>query len=246
MVRRAPILLLAVALLAACRVGPRFDNYPQPTLTVDHAPFEAAGCPGDSEGSRRCSPESPFGLMGCDAMRLAPDLLGGLEPDYPIALCEIYPDWHEEDSSHSQGPLESSQNYVYKHKGTTPIYMRYVIYSDGAFVLIPNAEVMRDTYAPIESPEAALSYAMAATGLEARYGLVRQPNYAYEGNLIADTHVTEVANGYRLTLFDLYLFECGPHWTYEVELHVRTDGEITELGRRPVFRDRAMDGICVE
>jgi hypothetical protein len=246
MVRRTLVLLMVAALLAACRLGPRFDNYPQPTLTVDQSPFEAAGCPVDRGNLRLCLPESPFGLMGCDAMRLVPDLLGGLEPGYPLALCDIYPGWHDEDSSHSQEALEESANYVFKHEGSTPVFVRYVIYRDGAFVLLANREALRDTYAPIESPEAALSYAMAATGLEARYGQERQTNHAYEGNRIADTHVTEVANGYRVILFDLYLFGCGPHWTYEVDLHVRTDGEITELGRRPVFRDKATDGVCID
>lgn len=246
MVPRALVLLVMAALLAGCRLGPRFDNHPQPTLTVDHGPFEAAGCPVDQDDLRRCLPESPFALMGCDAMRLAPDLLGGLEPGFPIALCDVYPDWHEEESSHSLGAMEASEYYVYKHTGPTPIYVRYVIYKNGAFVLLADAEAMRGIYAPIESSEEALSFALAATGLEARYGLARQPDYAYEGNRIEDTHVTEVYNGYRLTLFDLRLFGCGPHWTYEVDLHVRNDGEITELGRRPVFRDKALDGLCVE
>jgi hypothetical protein len=244
--KQALCLIVAAALLAACSMGPRFDNHPQPSLTVDHAPFAEAGCPTDATGWPRCQPDSPLAALGCDAMRPAPDLLGGLDPPYPIALCEIYPHWHEDDPARSDEALQASGAYVLRRGGLWPVYVRYVIYGEGAYAIIKDAAALRALFAPIESPEEALSYALAATGLDALYGLARQPNHAYEGQVIRDSHVTSATNGYRLLLYHTQVFGCGPHWTHAVELHVRSDGEISELSRKPAFRDRSTDGMCID
>jgi hypothetical protein len=244
--RTLGVLLFLTMALAACTLGPRFVNHPQPALAVDHGPFASAGCPVDDTGWPRCLPDSPLAVLGCDAMRPAPDLLGGLDPPYPIAVCEVYPHWHQEDPTRSEEALQATGSFVLRRGGLWPIYVRYVVYRDDTFGAVQNVAALRELYAPIESSEEALSYALAVSGLEAHYGLARQPGYAYEALTIEDSHVAAVGDGYRLLLYDTQVFGCGPHWTYAVELHLRSDGELSELSRERAFRDRSTDDMCID
>ncbi len=239
-------LILAATLLAGCRQGPRFEHYPPPALAVDREPFAAAGCPTDDAGWPRCLPDSPLAALGCDVMRPVSDLLGGLNPAYPMAACEIYPHWHEEDASRSAEALEASGAYILRQGGLWPVYVRYVVYREGSFAAIQDAAALRALYAPIESPEEALSYALAATDMEALYGLAREPGYVYAGPLVQDTHVTPMGDGYQVLLYYTRVFGCGPHWTYAVQIRVNRDGEISELSRTTAFRDKSTDGMCID
>ena len=75
--------LPALAGLGQDRV-PEFINHPRPQMTVDYTPFKDAGCPKDESGLQYCDPQGPMSALGCDRISAPSDLLGGLQPSYPL------------------------------------------------------------------------------------------------------------------------------------------------------------------
>ncbi len=136
--------------------------------------------------------------------------------------------------------------YLYETVGILHAYIRLVIYKDGEFAAIRTAEEFREMYAPITTPEEALSYVLALTGYSAYYGLKYEENYEYLVERIEDAHVNRTWNGYRLHLFDYELFGCGEHWTSAVVVDVSRQGVIEEIEREKIFRDIEMEGTCAD
>jgi hypothetical protein len=136
--------------------------------------------------------------------------------------------------------------YFYRDGGLYPVYIRYVLIRDGGFQLVKNEEEFRAIYAPIESPDEALSYALAMRNLSAYYGLEYNREYEYFVDEIEDTHVETVADGYSVHLYHYQLFGCGPHNTYAIELLVDPQGTITQVAQEAVFKDPSEDGLCVD
>lgn len=64
---------------------PSFVNHPRPEVSLSFKAFENAGCPLDRSGV--CATDSPLYALGCDEIEEPSDLLGALEPAYPIVLC---------------------------------------------------------------------------------------------------------------------------------------------------------------
>jgi hypothetical protein len=120
---------------------------------------------------------------------------------------------------------------------------RYVVVQDGQFVLIRNEDEFRNIFAPVETADEALSYALAVTGLSAYYGLERQTGYEYFVEVVEDTHVDEMgSDGYRVHLFR----EEGDGWglTYAVEFRVTLTGYVEQVGLVPVYNDPTDDVCC--
>lgn len=136
--------------------------------------------------------------------------------------------------------------YFYYTGGLFGRYVRYIIVQDGAFRLIKSGDEFREIYAPIETPEEALSYVLALEDLSAYYGLAYTPGYKYEVDTIEDSYVLPEGDGYRLHLYAYQLAGCGPHWTSEVEVQVTRDGAVQEMSRKPSFRDPNQDEVCID
>jgi hypothetical protein len=114
-------------------------------------------------------------------------------------------------------------------------------------------------FAPIESPDEALSYALLVTGYSVKYDpedyrLALFPecdpgpdHYHYYTDVLEDTHVVEVGDGYEINLFDSEKFGCGPHPVWSVAIHVHYDGAIAEQGRMRLFEeDMSGPTCCIE
>jgi hypothetical protein len=85
------------------------------------------------------------------------------------------------------------------------------------------------------------------TGLKDYYGLEFNPRYKYfVDDVIEDTHVDAVADGYLVHLFFNNVFSCGPHLTYAVDFHVTPKGYVEQLGMKPIFKDPREDNMCVD
>jgi hypothetical protein len=234
------LLISLLVLLVACQSRPRFMNHPPPNLSVSFDVFAGAGCLKDSSG--QCLSESTRAALGCDEIQAPPSLLGGLNPAYPIALCQISPD---QIKAETQVEIDKGLYFFYTG-GLFGTYVRYVIFQDGEFRLLKSEEEFRAIYSPLETPEEALSYVLAVTNLSAYYGLVYNSAYKYEVGTIEDTYVTREPNGYRLHLYYDAVFGCGPHWTSEVEMHVSQEGVLQEISRKPIFRDPNTDELCLD
>ena len=116
----------------------------------------------------------------------------------------------------------------------------------GQLRILKSIGDLGQTYAPIESEDEALSYALAATGLGVRYGLTAQTDLRYFVNRLEDTNVQQIPQGYQVHLFDYKVCGCGPHPTYAVDVLVTNDGQVRELNREKIYEDPAEDGLCVD
>ena len=244
---KKPLLSTFIILLLtlACRWGglarPEITHYPKPDLAVELEPFRAAGCTADEYDRWACAEESPVNALGCDALITPNELLGGLDPAYPLVLCHYMP------IQHGESPRGSpTDEFVYNDGCLAAIYVRYAIEKDGLFQLVKTQGDLKVTYAPIESPDEALSYALASSGLEAYYNLETPLGYRYQVNKLEDTHIVETGDGYDVLLYHYKVCGCGPHPTSTVLLHVTRAGDIHEIERTPAFEDPKEDGLCVD
>lgn len=239
--RRTLFILPVLALLAvpACSIfnrAPTIQNFPPPEAPSAAAPieFDDSACPLES-GTATCAPESELGALGCRQLRLAGDVMAGLQPAHPLRVCL------------TGGPGQPiPSQFLYREGCLLPQYIRYVIQEDGEYRLIDSVEEMQRAYAPIESETEALSYALAVSGLGVRYGLEPEAGLRYFVDEMQDTHVLRSERGYRVHLYDYKVCGCGPHATTAVDLLVTFDGQVEEEQRVKVFEDPAEDELCVD
>lgn len=215
--------------LPACQRTPKFINHTAPDLVISTDVFTDENLPT---------------RFGCSEIQIPPNLLGGLDPADPIAICVIQyiPG---EGSEELAKEIESGQFFYYTG-GLLGTYIRYLVYRNNEFVLLKTEEDFQQMFAPIKSPEEGLSYVLAVKNLQAYYGLQYDPAYKYEVNTIEDTHVTPDADGYIVRLFHDQVFGCGPHWISEVDVHVSVEGTIDERNARQIFRNPDIDELCVD
>jgi hypothetical protein len=244
MIMKKKIWLAVLFLLSAaclCRTpsflmsGPKVINHPAPALTVDTLPFQNAGC-GVSPNYPPCEATSPLGELGCMTIRDTSPLLGGLSPAYPLVYClsRYQRGKNDQDPALFHRACLAGQNY------------RLALYKDGQIQLVNDLAELQAAFAPIETTDEALSYALATTGLDPLFGYQRNSTFRYLTQQIEDTNVTPTGNGYLVHLFDGYLCGCGPHTFYSVDVTVTRDGQIEVGKRQPVSEDPKMDGLCID
>lgn len=234
----AGLLLCLAAGCSAAGGTPEVRNYPAPGhLSVDAGLFQQAGCPLDDSGRNLCPPESPLGQLGCDYIATPGSYLGGLDPAYPLNLC-----W----KLGRGGQTLPRDQYLYREGCLLPQYVRYVVVQNGQYRLLQSLAELQKIYAPIVSPDEALSYALAATGLSAYYGFEAPAGFRYFVDRLEDSHVVETPQGYLVYLYHYQFCGCGPHTTSYVEVLIKPDGSLQETGRTPVFEDPEQDGLCID
>ena len=231
----AGALLVPACLLANLNL-PSVENHAQPELISEPAAFDDSSCP--EQNSRQiCAPDGALGQLGCEQIRLPGDVLGGMQPAYPLRICVV------------QRPASErlpENEYIYSEGCLMADYIRYVILKDGELKLLKSVADLQQAYAPIETEDEALSYALAASGLGVRYGITAQSDLRYFVDKLEDTYVETVPQGYRIHLFDYKLCGCGPHPTYAVDVLVSSDGQVRELSREKIYEDPAEDGLCID
>jgi hypothetical protein len=215
--------------LSSCQSRPEFVNHEPPNLAVSTDVF---------------SDVTPLVNFGCNEIQTPPGLIGGLEPSYPIAICTLQ--YTPGEGTEELAAEIEGEQYFYYTGGLFGTYIRYIIYQNGEFVLLKTEEDLRKSFAPIESPEEALSYVLAAKHLSAYYGIQYDPAYKYEVDRIEDTYVAPDTDGYLVHLFHDQAFGCGPHWISEVDVHVSVDGNIEERSSRQLFRNPDLDDVCFD
>lgn len=241
MIKRVPVILVLAALLVGC-LPPKIIHHAAPDLKVDFTPFEDAGCPVDMYGNYRwCLEDSPIHALGCDRIASLPVETGALQPALPLARCIFIPGDHEEIADPWNLP---QSEYIYDSGGPYPELVRYVAYEEGDFRLIKSAEEFRAVFAPVESPDEALAFALALADVFTMYDQDLSSEYRYEVRTLEDTYVETKPEGYLVHVFDYQFFGCGPHYYYAVELLVTADGLVEEIRRQAIYRDPLLDGLC--
>jgi hypothetical protein len=203
--------------------------------------FEEASCAANEFGSWTCPDDSPITALGCDQIAEPGEMLGALSPSLPIARCLYYPTRHQQED-----PDSLSAERLYNQDCLLPVYVRYAIFQDGQFATLNTREDLRRVFAPLQTSEEALSYALAATGLEAKYGLQHEPNFRYLADQMEDTYVSETEAGFEVLLYHYRVCGCGPHTTSAFLFRVTRDGDLQEISSTPVYEDPAEDGLCVD
>ena len=225
------LLGMGMFFLNACTLfsGLQIVNHPAPEISVDLTPFTELGCQGTYWS---CAKEPPLSDFGCSVM-MAPDpMLGALNPNSPLGLCKYY----------GENPVGG----VYRGGCARPEYVHYVLYQDGAYSMLSTPEEFRSFFAPIETENEALSYAMAMTGYSASFGQQKLADAKYEVKTIEDTHVVKKMDGYEINLFHFQFCGCGPHTMTEIRLLITPDGQINELGKQVMYEDLKMKDMCVD
>ena len=191
---------------------PTVIHHPMPEMAIDYKPFLDIGCPGEEGSLQRCEADSQPAAMKCDMLYRPSDYLGGLDPAMPIALCIVAPFEHEDPEAYLAEIEEGGHMYTY---GCLIGWrMRYVVMDDGMLRLIKNHIDLKNTFAPIDTAEDALSFAVAATGYSPYYAIDPDPRYRYYVSELEDTHVVETTEGYEVNLYGYQLWGCGPHPTF--------------------------------
>jgi hypothetical protein len=225
-------------------VVPEFINHPQPELTVNVSVFEDTGCPLNEYGELICSEDSPLSDLGCDQIVAPSDFMGGLDPAYPIATCYFQSYLHNDDFELLM--QVEDEGFVYSSGGLYQVNTRYVIYQDGEFELIKTIDELQSTFAPITSKTEALSYALASQQFSAYYDLEYDSNLRYLVNVVEDTHVEEIEDGYLVQLYFYRDYGCGPHTTSAVDVLITNQGEIGEVVFEGVYENPEEDDMCTD
>lgn len=212
-------------------------NHPQPSISKLNVEVfrQAAGLPASEEpfsvSIESLNKSNPLASLDCLTIAEPDVLLGALDPPYPMVTCTA--------GTHvDQG--------LYRVGCMFPGVMRYVVYRDGKFQSVASREELQALFAPITSENEALSYALALTGDEAKYGLNSLAGYRTFATVLEDTHVVKVDNGYQINLYEYSLCGCGPHSYKVVNLVITTDGSLIMLSRERAFEDPKDDGLCVD
>ncbi|MFZ5858723.1 MAG: hypothetical protein ACOYZ6_17980 [Chloroflexota bacterium] len=207
---------------------PEFISHEKPILIVDAPTLESVGCPpADQSGISFCTDSSELKSAGCFSVFAPDSLLGGLSPAYPLLICAM-----------------DGNKYLYKSGCLVNLSLGLVVYKDGIYHLIDSESKLRKIYAPIETENEALSYALAGTGLSAYYNLSFSDEYEYYVDRIEDTYVFKDGRDFLVHLYDYRLCGCGQHETYIVEVRVTRTGYIKQIRKELVYRD--INWSCID
>lgn len=240
-----PFLLLISLLLTTCS----YNNPSKPKTivinqnapeisTLDLSPFKSVDCTWQSEDYAVCNENGIFKKMGCNTLSSPNPYITLMVPKVSIIECNYLPDLSQENNQTEDG--------VFNSGCSRPMLTRYVIYSDGNYRLIRNIVDLSQYFTPIESPEEALAYAIAATGYQPLFNFDPPPNYRYFLDKVEETTMKNTNDGYIVTLYHHQFCGCGPHTTFLTKVRVGFDGTINLLDPVPAFEDPAEDDLCVD
>jgi hypothetical protein len=193
--------------------------------------FIDSGCVGEAY-SLNCDSLGLEKKFGCMRIDNASRELDNLSPRLPIAECLYLGD----DSGPSQG--------IIREGCMMPLFRKYIVMQGEDFKLIESAEDFKSAFAPVETKEEALAFAIALTSSLPRYDTSLPEGYSPVSSTVAPTYANETEKGYIVHLFDSELCGCGTHPYYAVDYLVSRDGNVTEIARQEVFNSTRM--ICFD
>ena len=220
-------IVLIILMVSGCTKS-RFITHPQPKFDLKLDEFIAAGCSPETSGSNwTCKKDSPISLLGCETL-YPNQLFGALTPAYPMMICKAF----------EQVPPTELLKYYETSGCMRSFYFSLVIFKDDTFQLINSVSDFRILFAPIESPDEALSYALVATDYHANYDLEPDPDLEYLTNKLENTYVDETEKGYEVHLFTPFSPQCScdPHISSAINILVTREGEISIIDSEPAVQ----------
>ncbi len=233
-------LIIVFLLTIACQHNSlKIVNHDIPNIQSDFSPFQNIGCdkPDGRPNWYRCEEENLLKDFGCNIIENKP-LLGGISPNYPIAICIIeikqefvFADIPDNECFYANGFMIT---YCY----------RYLVYKDGGFQLIKTMDEFRSVFAPVDSKDEALSFVLSTGKYTALYNQIKNEDNNYLVISIEDTYVEFVLDEYIVNVFYTAPFGCGNFITNSVEARVTKDGYINIVNFYPIYETKEV--ICVE
>ncbi len=215
-------------------------NHEKPNLQTDFSPFQNIGCdkPDKRESRYRCEEGSPLFNAGCNTISKLP-LLGGLSPNYPIALCTLEID-------REFAFVELPPNECLDADGfMTTFCNRYIIYKDNNFQLVKSMDEFRKLFAPVDTPNEALAFVLAKDGrFTAQYDQKKQDDLIYLVSRLEDSYVETVTGGYIVHVFFTPLFGCDMFTTDSAKVKITHDGQIEKIDYFPIYHIK--ETVCRE
>ncbi len=196
-------------------------EYPPLDWSINGQRLKDLGCEGKLQES---CPE--LVTLGCDKIASPRFYVGGLQPPYVVVEC-----------IHENGD-PPDKDYFRKPQGLDARYRSFAIFQDGNYKLVIKRSEFKEIFAPIESVDEALSYAMAMTSLSARYDIDPNENVVYLVRQIEETHVEETVDGFYVYLFDESdeRMGCDMRSSFAVKVLVTRDGEVQEVNRQEIYK----------
>jgi hypothetical protein len=170
--------------------------------------------------------------FGCMQISNASSALENLSPRLPVVECLF------------QGKDYNSQEGIVREGCMMPLFRRYLAKQGEDFKLISSREEFLSIFAPVETKEEALAFAVALTSSLPRYDTSVPEGYFPVTSSIRPTYAKETEGGYKVYLFDSELCGCGSHPYYAIEYLVTKAGNVTELSREKVYDSTSQ--ICVD
>lgn len=186
--------------------------------------------------------KTKFSLFNVSKVR---DNLGSLKPALPMAEGLKAQAVENEGLVFNGGKLGSANTLIIQNP-------------DNTYQHINNLELLKKTFAPIESGAEAVSYLTAATSSEAKFTITYDQKLDYyldstnngssktTQDSISPTTAILTADTYRVNMFYYQKFGCGPHPTYEVIYDLNKNGDFKEVSRKMIYKNPQQDGLCVD
>jgi len=187
---------------------------------------------GSIASGTRLDSNAADGRFGCMQIFNASRALENLSPQLPLVECLFL---SEEDNS---------QEGIVREGCMMPLLRRYIAKQGEESRLIASKEEFQSLFAPVETEEEALAFAVALTSSLPRYDTSVPEGYFLAASSITPSYAIEIEEGYLVHLFDSELCGCGSHPYYAIKYLVTRDGNVTELSREKVF-DSTMQ-ICID
>ena len=203
-------------------------------LHVDRAPLLKLGCKVTGDALVCGTPSTPKGEgITCGEYSQSNDLLGGLAPRAAITACDIL----------SRG---DGGKGIYRTGCRLSTWHRYVVADGKALSLLDTREAFVKRFAPVETPEEALAFAVALTDSKALFKIELPKDAEVFFKTIEPTSVEPVAEGFKVRLYGYQFCGCGPHNHLAIDYLVTRAGEVRELASAPAWIDPKTQKLCID
>jgi len=125
-----------------------------------------------------------------------------------------------------------------------PTFAKYIVSTPEGFKLLGNKEEFTEFFAPISTPEEAISFLVSITGDMTKYkiNLTKDKFTEVYATDVRPTYAEKTKEGIRVRLFKKELCGCE-HPLFAIEYLVTKDGVVTELDKQKMLTVR---GPCVD
>jgi hypothetical protein len=166
--------------------------------------------------------------LGCDETSVPGFYIGGLQPPYAVMEC-----------IHASGE-PPNREYFRQPAGMDTRLRSFAVWQDGRYRLIIRKSEFQAIFAPVDSTDEAISFAMALSSLSARFDLDPHAQVDYLVDVIQETHAEQTPDGTLVYLFDTDReMGCGEHSFYAVQVLVTPEGQAHEVERQEIYKSYA-------